>query len=111
MKYFSTVLFCCCFLLSCVKEDLSVNNKEEVYGLYLNIDTSKITQQFNFSEPYIWLQKKEGDVVRYYDYSIYNNSCFDGEGNYIFEIVYLKGRDLKMIEIENGEILEFRNKY
>ncbi len=90
---------------------MPINGKEEVYGNYINIDTSKVIQQFNFAEPYIWMMKKDSSEERIFGYEVFDNSCFDGDGNYIFEIVKLDGRDLKLIEVKSGELIEFRNKY
>tara|TARA_R100001377_G_scaffold85295_1_gene71331 strand:- start:18253 stop:18609 length:357 start_codon:yes stop_codon:yes gene_type:complete len=111
MKNLFSVLVVALIFVSCVKNELPISEKEEVYGSYLAIDTLQEIQLLNFSEPYIYLLKKDSTVVRHYNYFIFDNHCFDGEGNYIFEIVYLENRDLKIIDIGNNEILDFRNKY
>lgn len=95
-------------IFSCGKSEL-VN--EDYYGSYLSVDTLQEIQLFNFAEPYIYVMKKDSVEERYYDWDVFDGRVFDGEGNYIFEVVRFKGRDLKLIDKKRDVLLEFKNKY
>jgi hypothetical protein len=99
----NTLIFTLSFLAICFfscQKDKAVNDKFDIYGLYISVDTSQFIQQINFAEPYVHVWYKDSTETKYQDYEIINNQVFSD--SLVFEIInYDKNNSIELFHIDS----------